>query len=61
MDPAIEAKSRGTKVSIKVDGDWNEALALAVNRIDTTRQAYVKEALKRRLVADGFLSPEARA
>ena len=51
-------KSRGTKITVKVDGDTNEALTLAVNRIDTTKQAYVTEALKRRLIRDGFHPPE---
>ena len=47
-------KSRGTKVSITLDGEWNDALTLAVARIDTTKQAYAAEALRQRLANDGF-------
>lgn len=53
-EAAEKVKSRGTKISITLDGEWNEALTNAVLRIDTTKYAYAEEALKRRLVADGF-------
>ena len=58
-EAAEKVKSRGTKISITLDGEWNEALTNAVLRIDTTKYAYAEEALKRRLVADGF-SPQER-
>lgn len=53
-EAAEKVKSRGTKISITLDGEWNEALTNAVLRIDTTKYAYAEEALKHRLVADGF-------
>jgi ParB family transcriptional regulator, chromosome partitioning protein len=53
-EAAEKVKSRGTKISITLDGEWNEALTNAVLKIDTTKYAYAEEALKRRLVADGF-------
>lgn len=53
-EAAEKVKSRGTKISITLDGEWNEALTNAVLRIDTTKYAYAEEALKRRLVVDGF-------
>jgi ParB family chromosome partitioning protein len=52
---AVEkVKSRGTKISLTLDGEWNEALTAAILKIDTSKQGYAEEALKRRLVADGF-------
>jgi ParB family chromosome partitioning protein len=53
-EAAEKVKSRGTKISITLDGEWNEALTAAVLKIDTTRQGYAEEALKRRLIKDGF-------
>jgi ParB family transcriptional regulator, chromosome partitioning protein len=46
--------ARGTKITVTLDGEWNKALTAAVLAIDTTRQGYTEEALKRRLVDDGF-------
>ena len=59
-EAAERVKSRGTKISITLDGEWNEALTAAVLRIDTSRQRYAEDALKHRLVADGF-SPKVTA
>jgi ParB family transcriptional regulator, chromosome partitioning protein len=51
---AEEAEGRGTKVTVTFDGEWNASLTNAINKIDTTKQEYVEEATKRRLVIDGF-------
>ena len=62
-DPKLEPKealksikSRGTRITITLDGEWNEILSLAVMRKDTTRMRYAEEALKERLVRDGYSS-----
>jgi ParB family chromosome partitioning protein len=48
-------KSKGTRISITLDGEWNAALTAAVLEIDSpSKQAYAEEALKQRLVKEGF-------
>ena len=47
-------KSKGTKITIAFDGEWHEALRTAVFRHDTSKQGYVEEATKRRLVEEGL-------
>jgi hypothetical protein len=39
-EAAEKGKSRGTKISITLDGEWNEALTNSVLRIDTTKYIY---------------------
>jgi hypothetical protein len=51
---AAKVESRGTKVTVAFDGEWNTSLTNAIVKIDTTKQEYVEEATKRRLVAEGY-------